>query len=44
MTSKSVPPATKSIMATTYACIIIGEIDDESSEKGLIVNIKLPHG
>jgi hypothetical protein len=39
MTSKSVPPATKRAMTTTYVCMTVGGTDAESSAKGLLVNI-----
>ena len=40
--SKSVPPATRIIMITTYTCMTVGGMSAESSAKGLLVNIKLP--
>src|ERR1700680_4358818 len=37
--SKSVPPATKRAMTTTYVCMTVGGTDAESSANGLLVNI-----
>src|SRR5579863_6152510 len=44
-TSKSVPLTTSKTMTTTYACMMMGGIDAESSENGLLLNIgrQIPH-
>src|SRR4029453_6887184 len=39
MMSNSVPPATMSIIATMYVCMIVGGMNAESSANGLLINI-----
>ena len=37
--SRIVPPTTSKAIRITYPCMTMGDINDESSEKGLFMNI-----